>query len=202
MATIEAPEAILSYWFEDVTTQPEKLGAQMKRWYSGGKSLDADITQRFGCTVDALAGGLAQTWASQGPRERLAAIIALDQFSRSIHRNSAKAFASDPLALRIAKDAIAKGDDKSLHPIERIFLFMPFEHAEDIGAQHEAIRLFEALQADATDHTRESFKSALDYAHRHADVIAKFGRFPHRNDALGRASTPEELAWVKLNGGF
>lgn len=202
MATIETPEAILSFWFEDVTAHPEKLGAQMKRWYSGGKPLDAEITQRFGATVDALASGLAQTWASQGPRQRLAAIIALDQFSRSIHRNSAKAFASDPLALRIAKDAIANGDDKALHPIERIFLFMPFEHAEDMSAQREAIRLFEALQADATDHTREAFKSALDYAHRHADVIAKFGRFPHRNDALGRASTPEELDWVKQHGGF
>ena len=104
--------------------------------------------------------------------------------------------------MRIAKDAIAKGDDTALHPIERIFLFMPFEHAEDIGAQREAIRLFEALQADATDHTRAAFKSALDYAHRHADVIEQFGRFPHRNDALGRASMPEELAWVKQNGGF
>jgi uncharacterized protein (DUF924 family) len=202
MAAVETPEAILSYWFEDVTAHPEKLGAQMKRWYSGGKPLDADISQRFGGTVDALASGLALAWASQGPRQRLAAIIALDQFSRSIYRNSAKAFASDPLALHIAKDAIAKGDAKSLHPIERIFLFMPFEHAEDIGAQHEAIRLFDTLQADATDHTRAAFKSALDYAHRHADVIAKFGRFPHRNDALGRASTPEELDWVKQHGGF
>ncbi|OYX49574.1 MAG: hypothetical protein B7Y90_06800 [Alphaproteobacteria bacterium 32-64-14] len=199
---IETPEAILSFWLEDVTAHPEKLGAQMKRWYSGGKPLDAEITQRFGATVDALASGLAQTWASQAPRQRLAAIIALDQFSRSIHRNSPNAFASDPLALRIAKDAIAKGDDKTLHPIERIFLFMPFEHAEDMAAQREAIRLFEALQADATDHTREAFKSALDYAHRHADVIAKFGRFPHRNDALGRASTREERVWVKQRGGF
>lgn len=199
---IETPEGILSFWLEDVTAHPEKLGAQMKRWYSGGKPLDAEITQRFGATVDALASGLAQTWASQGPRQRLAAIIALDQFSRSIHRNSPNALASDPLALRIAKDAIAKGDDKTLHPIERIFLFMPFEHAEDIGAQREAIRLFDALQADATDHTREAFRSALDYAHRHASVIQKFGRFPHRNDVLGRVSTPEEIAHVKEHGGF
>ena len=199
---IETPEAILSFWFEDIATHPEKLGAQMKRWYSGGKLLDAEITQRFGDTVDALASGLAQTWAAQGPRQRLAAIIALDQFCRSIHRNSPKAFANDPLALRIATDAIANGDHKTLHPIERIFLFMPFEHAEDMAAQREAIRLFEALQADATDHTREAFKSALDYAHRHADVIQKFGRFPHRNDVLGRVSTPEEKAWVKEHGGF
>ena len=199
---IETPEGILSFWLEDVTAHPEKLGAHMKRWYSGGKRLDAEITQRFGDTVDALASGLAQTWASQGPRQRLAAIIALDQFSRSIHRNSPEAFASDSLALRIATDAIAKGDDKTLHPIERIFLFMPFEHAEDMASQREAIRLFDALQADATDHTREAFKSALDYAHRHADVIAKFGRFPHRNEALGRASTREERVWVKQRGGF
>ena len=202
MAAIETPEALLAFWFEAVVARPETLGAQMKRWYSGGPKLDAAITEKFGATVAALSAGEADRWAARGIRQRLAAVIALDQFSRSIHRNSPKAFANDPLALRLASDAIATSDPQTLDPIERFFLFMPFEHSEDPAMQGVSVRLFEELQADATDHTRAAFQSALDYAHRHAEVINRFGRFPHRNDVLGRTSTPEEIAWVKEHGGF
>jgi len=202
MAAIETPEALLAFWFEDVVARPETLGAQMKRWYSGGPKLDAVITEKFGAMVAALSAGEADHWATRGICERLAAVIALDQFSRSIHRNSPLAFANDPLALRLAREAIATTDPLKLNPIERFFLFMPFEHSEDPAMQRVSVRLFEELQADATDHTRAAFQSALDYARRHAEVIEKFGRFPHRNAVLGRASTPEETAWVKEHGGF
>jgi len=202
MAAISTPEDVLTFWFEDVVTRPDTLGAQVKRWYSGGKEMDAAITERFGATVEALSNGLADAWARQGPRDRLAAIIALDQFSRSIHRKSPEAFASDPLALLLAMEAVARGEDQQHDPIERWFIYMPFEHSEAMADQREAVRLFEKLMSAATDHTRASFQSALDYAHRHAEVIERFGRFPHRNDALGRASTPEEAAWVKEYGGF
>lgn len=183
-------------------TRTDTLGAQVKRWYSGGKEMDAAITERFGVTVEALSNGLADEWAKQGPRGRLAAIIALDQFSRSIHRKLPKAFASDPLALRLASEGVAKGEDQQLDPIERWFIYMPFEHSEAMANQREAVRLFERLMTTATDHTRASLQSALDYARRHAEVIEMFGRFPHRNEVLGRASTPEEAAWVKEHGGF
>jgi len=196
MATIETPEAVLSFWFEDVLERPETIGVQMKRWYSGGKQLDALITKKFGPTVDAVSNGLADTWAAQGPRGRLAAIIGIDQFSRSIHRSSAKAFASDPLALKLARDAIATNEDELLHPIERVFAYMPFEHSENLADQREAIQLFEKLMTVATDDTRAAFKSALDYAHRHAEVIKKFGRFPHRNAVLGRTTTSTEQAFL------
>ena len=202
MAAIATPEDVLSFWFEDVITRPDTLGAQVKRWYSGGKEMDAAITGRFGATIEALSNGLADAWARHGPRDRLAAIIALDQFSRSIHRKSPKAFTSDPLALRLAREAVAKNEDQQLDPIERWFIYMPFEHSEAMADQREAVRLFEKLMSAATDHTRTSFQSALDYARRHAEVIEKFGRFPHRNDVLGRTSTPEEAAWVKEHGGF
>jgi uncharacterized protein (DUF924 family) len=191
-----------AFWFEDVIARPETLGAQVKRWYSGGKAMDAAITRRFGATVEALSRGLADAWAQQGPRGRLAAIIALDQFSRSIHRNSPAAFASDPLALRLAREAVTRADDQKLDPIERWFIYMPFEHSEDLANQREAVRHFERLMSAATDHTRASFQSALDYARRHAEVIEKFGRFPHRNATLGRTSTPDEIAWIKEHGGF
>lgn len=202
MTEIETPDALLAFWFEDVVTRPETLGSQVKRWYSGGEAMDAAISSRFGATIDAFANGLAETWAAQGARARLAAIIGLDQFSRSIHRKSPKAFADDPLALRLANEAITHGEDRQLDPIERWFIYMPFEHSEDMVDQREAVRLFENLMSDATEHTRAPLQSALDYARRHAEVIAKFGRFPHRNDVLGRDSTPEERAWVKEHGGF
>jgi uncharacterized protein (DUF924 family) len=202
MAAIATPEDVLSFWFEDVITRPDTLSVQVKRWYSGGKEMDAAITGRFGATVEVLSNGLADAWARQGPRGRLAAIIALDQFSRSIHRKSPKAFANDPLALRLAKEAVARSEDQQLDPIERWFIYMPFEHSEAMADQREAVRLFEKLMSAATDQTRASFQSALDYARRHAEVIEKFGRFPHRNDVLGRTSTPEEAAWVKEHGGF
>ncbi len=202
MTSAATPEDVLTFWFEDVVARPGALGAQVKRWYSGGKEMDAALTGRFGATVEALSNGLADEWPKQGPRGRLAAIIALDQFSRSIHRRSPKAFASDPLALRLAREAVARGEDQQLDPIERWFIYMPFEHSEDMADQREAVRLFERLMSAATDDTRASFQSALDYARRHAEVIEQFGRFPHRNDVLGRASTPEESAWVKEHGGF
>jgi uncharacterized protein (DUF924 family) len=202
MTNTATPQALLDFWFEDALDQPAKLGQRMKVWFGGGPKVDAEIQERFGATVEALGSGLGETWAAQGPCERLAAIIGLDQFSRSIHRKSPKAFANDPLALRLAKEGIASGEDRQLPLAARMFIYLPLEHSETMDDQRESIRLFEVLASEADDANREMFASTLDYAHRHADVIAKFGRFPHRNDVLGRASTPEEIAWVKEHGGF
>ena len=202
MRDTATPQAILDFWFEDALDQPDKLGQRMKVWFGGGPKVDAEITERFGSTVAVLGSGLADMWATRGPRERLAAIIALDQFSRSIHRKSPKAFVNDPLALHLAKEGIANGEDQRLPPAARMFVYLPLEHSESMDDQRESVRLFEALAAEAGDATPEMFTSTLDYARRHAEVIAKFGRFPHRNDVLGRASTPEETAWVKEHGGF
>ncbi len=202
MRDTATPEAVLDFWFEDALENPASLGARMKVWFGGGPKIDAIITARFASTVDQLAPGLADEWAAHGPRQRLAAIIALDQFSRSIHRKSPKAFANDPLALRLAMEALAKGDDQGIPPAGRMFIYLPFEHAEDIASQRQSVRLFEALTKEGAPETQAIFASTLDYARRHAEVIEKFGRFPHRNDVLGRTSTPEEIAWVKDHGGF
>lgn len=196
------PEAVLDFWFEDALENPAKLGGRMKVWFGGGPKVDAVIVERFAATVDQLGSGLADEWATQGPRQRLAAIIALDQFSRSIHRKSPRAFANDPLALRLAKGAVARGDDLSIPPAGRMFVYLPFEHSEDMANQRESLRLFEALAKEGTAETQAIFTSTLDYAKRHAEVIERFGRFPHRNGVLGRTSTPEETAWVKEHGGF
>jgi uncharacterized protein (DUF924 family) len=197
-----APEAILDFWFEDALENPAKLGERMKVWFGGGPKVDDAIVERFAATVNQLASGLADEWAARGPRPRLAAIIALDQFSRSIHRRSPKAFANDPLALRLAKEAIARGDDRSIPPAGRMFFYLPLEHAEDMANQRESLRLFEALAREGPAEAQAIFTSTIDYAKRHAEVIEKFGRLPHRNAVLGRTSTPEEMAWVKENGGF
>lgn len=199
---IATPEAILDFWFEGALEDASEIGQRMKVWFGGGPAVDAILKERFGATVDALATGLADEWAARGLRQRLAAIIALDQLSRSIHRKSGRAFANDPIALRLAKECIARDDDQNLPPIARMFVYLPLEHSENMEDQNASVRLFEKLAAAATPDTAETFASTLDYARRHADVIAKFGRFPHRNDALGRISTPEERAWVKEHGGF
>ncbi len=202
MSAPVAPEAILDFWFEDALENPAKLGERMKVWFGGGPKVDDAIVERFAATVNQLASGLADEWAARGPRPRLAAIIALDQFSRSIHRRSPKAFANDPLALRLAKEAIARGDDRSIPPAGRMFFYLPLEHAEDMANQRESLRLFEALAREGPAEAQAIFTSTIDYAKRHAEVIEKFGRLPHRNAVLGRTSTPEEMAWVKENGGF
>lgn len=198
----ETPQTVLDFWFEDALTDPAKLGQRMKVWFGGGPAVDAVLAQRFGQLVDTLAAGQADDWAAQGPLPRLAAIIALDQFSRSIHRKSPKAFVNDPIALRLAKEAIAQGQDRKIPPVGRMFFYLPLEHSENVEDQRTSVRLFAALATEATADTKETFDSALDYARRHAEVIERFGRFPHRNDVLGRANTPEEAAWVKAHGGF
>jgi uncharacterized protein (DUF924 family) len=153
--------------------------------------------------VAKLASGEAHRWATQGPRERLAAVLALDQFSRSIFRNTPAAFENDPLALKLAKEGIAAGEDMQLKPAERWFLYMPLEHSESSTDQRRSLDKFSELLSQATPDLRPHLASAYDYAKRHAKVIQRFGRFPHRNDILGRTTTSAEKAFLKRNaGGF
>ena len=129
-------------------------------------------------------------WAA----EPLAEILLLDQFTRNIFRGTPRAFAGDARALALARGLVARGDDARLDPVQRPFAYLPFEHAEDMACQDEAVRLFTALAADPR------FADMLDYAHRHRDVIRRFGRFPHRNPILGRASSADELAYLATPG--
>ena len=119
----------------------------------------------------------------------------LDQFTRNVFRHTAKAFAGDSLALAAAQTMLATGQDGELAPVQRVFVYLPLEHAEDLRLQDESVRLFTALQASTPD-----AQGWLDYAHRHREVIARFGRFPHRNAALGRHATPEETAFLSQPG--
>ena len=185
---------ILDLWFGAPGT-PD-FGQDRKLWWKKKRSFDALLTERFGALLEeAQAGGL-RDW-ERTPLGTLALIVLLDQFSRNCHRNTPRAFAGDARALALAKALIAKGDDLRLpSAYHRAFAYMPFEHDEAIESQREALRLFGTL----SDETGVS--SFHESALKHAEVIERFGRFPHRNRILGRATLPEEEAWLAEHGGF
>ena len=178
---------VLDFWFGG-------SAAPRAEWFRKDAGFDALIAERFGALVEhALSGGLA-AWAGE-PDAALAQVIVLDQFTRNIFRDTPRAFAGDARALAASQEMVARGDDLALPPLHRVFAYLPFEHAEDRTLQHESLRLFGALTA--ADASQADFE---DYARRHAEVIERFGRFPHRNALLGRASTAEELHFLQQPG--
>lgn len=184
---------VLDFWF--LPAGAEGHGKQRMEWFRKDDAFDAQIRERFGATIaQAVAGGLRE-WDEQGPRGVLARILVLDQFTRNAFRGTPQAFSGDPLALAAARSLAESGAHLELSPVERQFAYMPFEHAEDAGAQEQAVELFTELSA-----AHPGFAEALDYAHRHRGVIARFGRFPHRNPILGRASTEEEAEYLRQPG--
>jgi uncharacterized protein (DUF924 family) len=185
-----APQDVLDYWF-DKPGSPE-YGAPRALWFMKSDETDAEIRRRFGPTIEAALQGRLDDWAvtAQGA---LALILLLDQFTRNIHRGSSAAFAGDAKALALARALVADGRDLDLAPLERWFVYLPFEHSEALADQRESMRLFGALEA-------LSPTGALDWARKHYEVIERFGRYPHRNEILGRASTPEEIEFLRQPG--
>lgn len=196
----ETPDSVLYFWFGYAASRPELIADRQKLWFQ--KSFDTDrlIAHRFLDILARLSAGEALRWAARGPRERLAAIIVLDQFSRNIFRDTPAAFENDGLALSLARAGIAAGEDRKLAPIERWFLYMPLEHAESSTCQRVSIEKFSELAAVAPPEQRTAFMSALDYARRHAAVIRRFGRYPHRNAILGRISSTAEKSFLAKPG--
>ena len=189
-------QEVLDFWF--LPPSDAGHGKQRAEWFRKDDAFDAAIRERFGAAIQhAIAGGLRE-WDEQGPRGVLARILVLDQFTRNAHRGAPDSFAGDPLALNAARQLVESGAHMELSPLERVFVYMPFEHAEDARMQERAVELFTELAA-----SHEGFNEQLDYAHRHRGVIARFGRFPHRNPILGRASTSEEQEYLdKPGSGF
>ena len=196
----ETPGSILHYWLGYSADRTSTLEDRRRLWFNGGFELDRMIAHRFTGIVARLASGLAQRWAAQGPRERLAAVIALDQFSRNIFRNTPGAFENDPIAVKLTREAIASGEDMELKPVERWFLYMPLMHSESSTDQRRSLDKFSELATQAPPELKEALTSAYDFARRHANVIRKFGRFPHRNDILGRTTTSAEKNFLKQPG--
>ena len=187
------PQDVLDFWFG--APNSPTFGQPRREWFVKNDDFDHTIRTRFGATItQALAGGLRE-WDAQGPQGVLARILVLDQFTRNAHRNTPTSFAGDALALAAARALVDSGADKQLPPQLRAFAYMPFEHAEDAYMQERAVELFGVLAAE-----HPGFDEMLDYAHRHRGVIARFGRFPHRNEILGRASTPDETEFLRQPG--
>lgn len=193
------PEDVLGFWFGTAENDTATAQAQRRVWWSKDAVVDADIRERFGSLVSAAAAGRHDDWAAT-PRGRLALLVLLDQFPRNIYRDTAQAFAQDAEALRLALDGLAASDDRQLRPIERVFCYLPLEHSESIAMQDRSVALFHALAAEVAKADRGTFAGYVDYALRHRDIIARFGRFPHRNRILGRESTPEEIEFLKQPG--
>lgn len=184
---MERDEAILNFWFGN--RKDPSYGEPREAWFKKEPEFDATLRRDFLDDHERAAFGHYDSWMGV-PRRCLALVIALDQFPRNIFRDTPRAFATDAKALATARYAVAAGYDRDLLPVERLFLYLPFEHAETLADQERAVALF----ATIPDHPKR--EGWLDFAVRHRDIVARFGRFPHRNAILGRASSAEEVAFL------
>lgn len=189
MATDPRVREVLEFWFG----RADDYGLRHKRWFEKDPAFDEQIRARFSGLVGETLSGKHRAWLGE-PAACLARIVVLDQFPRQIHRGSAQAFAADPLALEAARHAVQRGYDAAMLPVERLFVYLPFEHSESLADQVRACELMRPLAAFP------GTEDALRYAEAHRAIVARFGRFPHRNAALGRPSTPEELEFLRQPG--
>ena len=187
---------LLALWFGENPDDSAVAAEKKKLWWGHSPETDEMLEQRFGTASTSGAVGILDHWTGS-PRGRLALILLLDQIPRAIHRGRPEAFAYDADALRVAAQGLASGADRLLRPIERVFFYMPFEHSEELSDQERSIVLFRELAETVPESDRETFDFFLDFAVRHHAIIARFGRFPHRNAVLGRQSTPEEVAFLR-----
>ena len=177
----QAWEPILAFWFAP---------GMEARWFRKDPAFDTEVRAHLQAPHEAAVAGDHADWEA-APRGALALVLLLDQVPRNLYRDDPRAFASDAEALRIARAAIERGDDQSLRQVERVFLYLPLEHSEALADQEDCVRLTGTLDENP---------EWLDYAERHRDIIARFGRFPHRNAVLGRVSTPEEDEFLTQPG--
>jgi uncharacterized protein (DUF924 family) len=200
---VESPHDILEYWFGSGPWTPARLEERTRFWFGGdGKEAqarrDADIREKLEPLLERAARGEFSSWASS-PKRRLALMLLLDQVPRNIYRGTAAAFAFDREALALAAEGLQLVADAALDPIERVFFYLPLEHAESLEAQDAAVAAFTRLVAEAPPELRDWVAYTAAYATKHRDVIVKFGRFPHRNAMLNRVSTPEEREYLAAN---
>ena len=182
---------VLSFWFG--APDSAERGRPRKSWFEKNEPFDAGIRSRFLGVYERAAAGELTTW-ERTPLAALALTVVLDQFPRNMFRGQALAFAADPLALRVARRLVNHGFDSLLRPVERWFVYLPFEHAEDLAVQRRSLALFGGLSGDPDS------AGTIAYARKHYVIISRFGRFPHRNAILGRESTAEEKAFLSQPG--
>lgn len=180
--TVKTPQDVRDFWFSD----------DMKPyWFEKSDDIDRQIIQLFGETYEAAHAGRLAHWLDH-PQDALSLAIVLDQFPRNMFRGSGRSFESNDLALSVARTALDRGHDQAVSEEARPFFYLPFMHSEDLDDQDRSVRLYEALGNE----------NSLRFAHAHRDIIVRFGRFPHRNEVLGRETTDEEAEFLKTHKGF
>ncbi|MGH7794819.1 MAG: DUF924 family protein [Candidatus Binatia bacterium] len=192
-------DTILDFWFGATANDAVVAKQQAALWWSKNKDTDDDIRRRFQDCLRAAAHGELENWLATA-RGRLASIILLDQFPRNIYRDTAEAFSYDGKALALSLEGLDLGMDRQLRPIERVFFYLPLEHSESLAHQERSVECFSDLVASVAAEQESIFEEYLNFAVRHRDIIARFGRFPHRNEILRRGSTPEESTFLAEPG--
>lgn len=190
---------ILDYWFGTVDLKAPPLDDRENLWWVADPIIDRELEKLFASDIRSSADGSNQDWAV-APDSCLALIILLDQFTRSIWRGDARSFEHDPHALRIAKQAVHDGHDAAAHPRKAVFFYMPLMHSESLADQDRCIELFRELHDTAPADCKETLAGNIAFSIKHRDVIAKFDRFPSRNEALGRETTPDETKFLAEHG--
>jgi uncharacterized protein (DUF924 family) len=193
------PNEVLDFYIGPLDPQGLATPEQAQRWWRKDAAYDAEIKRRAEPTWHAIVNGEREDWLRE-PRSLLAYVIVLDQFSRNMFRGEARAFAADPQALRAAISGIDARHDRALIGHERVFLYMPLMHSEELAVQERCVELFSQFRDESSGKLREVLDGNCDFARQHRDVIARWGRFPHRNATLGRPSTPEEIEFLKQPG--
>ena len=184
-------DAILTFWFMEKELSAPQIDGRMDLWFGEDQVFDHEIVKEFSEDVERASDGELDHWAHE-PRGRLALILLLDQFRRNIYRNTQEAFAKDKAALKLCVEGAMEKKDKGLTPIQRVFFYMPLQHAESRKVQLKSTEIFERLAEAVSPTYRETFETIAQFAELHADIVAQFGRFPHRNKLLERENTPEE----------
>jgi uncharacterized protein (DUF924 family) len=192
-------DELLGFWFGDDADDATVARTQAPLWWGHEPATDELLQQRFGAAVSAAATGVLDHWTGS-PRGRLALILLLDQLPRAVRRGTPAAYATDAKAVETARRGLDSAADRLLRPIERVFFYLPFEHSERLADQDLSVALFRGLRDAVPEAQRGPFTTFLDFAERHREVIARFGRFPHRNAVLGRESTAEELEFLAEPG--
>ncbi len=191
-------EEILTFWFGE-RTGPFDMGPNQRMWWVKDPELDKTITERYGSHLERAAAGDYDGWLAS-PRSALALVILLDQFSRNIHRGSAKTWENDDKAVACTQAALDAGHHEELEPVERQFLYMPLMHSEDIAQHDKSMSLIQQTFDAIPEDKRGPFESWVDFGKQHQNIVKRFGRYPHRNAILGRSSTDEEIAFLKEPG--
>jgi uncharacterized protein (DUF924 family) len=188
-------ETILSFWFKEQQLSAPQIDHRMEMWFSEDPVFDHEVEKEFADDVSAACEGNLDHWAAE-PRGRLALIILIDQFRRNIYRNTAEAFSKDKLALKLCVEGAMEKKDAGLTPIQRVFFYMPLQHAESSKVQAKSLALYNRLAEIVSPTYRETFLTVAQFAELHKDIIDQFGRFPHRNKLLNREDTEQEAEYL------